>query len=245
LSHTWPKNMSQIPINVGDTIYSPLYEYGFGIDTLADSPAGSPPVCLSAVITPDAKHFELTFNKRMKDPSSAQATFILTRNHIPLSAATALSIKQNDTTTIVVDLDAPYYSSSDTGTISYNSGTLGSVDGGSLHPFAPVDAYNWSVSSTAVKEDNNLNPFVNKLHQNYPNPFNPTTEITYQLLSHGYVTLKVYDVLGREVAILVDGEKSAGIYDVSLDASHLSSGVFFYRLTIGDFSNIKKMILIK
>ena len=85
LSHTWPKSMSQIPINFGDNIYSPLYEYGFGIDTLADSPAGSPPVCLSAIITPDAKHFELTFNKRMKDPSSAQATFVLTRNQFPLA----------------------------------------------------------------------------------------------------------------------------------------------------------------
>jgi hypothetical protein len=55
----------------------------------------------------------------------------------------------------------------------------------------------------------------------------------------------VYDVLGREVAALVDGEKSAGLHTVLLDASHLSNGVYFYRLKIGDFSNVKKMILIK
>jgi hypothetical protein len=237
--------MSQIPINFGDNIYSPLYKYGFGIDTLADSPAGSSPVCLSAIITPDAKHFELTFNKRMKDPSSVQATFVLTHNHIPLSAATKLSLKQNDSTTIVVELDASYYSSSDTGTISYSYGTIGSVDGGSLQPFASMDAYNWSVLSTAVKEDKNLIPLVNKLYQNYPNPFNPSTVITYQLLTHGYATLKVYDVLGREVATLVDGEKSAGAHTVSLDASRLSSGVFLCRLMVGDFSEVKKMILIK
>ena len=245
LSHTRPKNMSQIPINFGDNIYSPLYEYGFGIDTLADSPAGSPPVCLSAIITPDAKHFELTFNKQMKDPSLEQADFILTRNHIPLAAATTLLLKQSDSTTIIIELDAPYYSSSDTGTISYGSGTIGSVDGGFLQPFAPVDAYDWSVSSTAVKGDKILIPLVNKLIQNYPNPFNSITVISYQLLSHGYTTLKVYDVLGREVATLVDGERSAGIYTVSLDASGLSSGVFLYRLKVGDFRDVKKMILVK
>jgi beta-glucosidase len=245
LSHTWPKNMSQIPINFGDNFYSPLYGYGFGIDTLADSPAGSPPVCLSAIITPDAKHFELTFNKRMKDPSAARATFVFTRNQLPLPAPISLSLKQNDSTTIIVELEAVYYSNDDLGTISYSSGTIKSADEGVLQPFTPMDAYNWIGSSVIVKEDKNLLPLVNKLDQNYPNPCNPTTVITYQLLTHGYATLKVYDVLGREVATLVDGEKSAGIHTVSLDASRLSSGVFLYRLKIGDFSDVKKMILLK
>ncbi|MGD1046445.1 MAG: glycoside hydrolase family 3 N-terminal domain-containing protein [Bacteroidota bacterium] len=245
LSHTWPKSMSQIPINFGDNIYSPLYEYGFGIDTLADSQKGSPPVCLSAIITPDAKHFELTFNKRMKDPSSAQATFVLTRNQLPLVAATTLSLKQNDSTTIIVDLDTIYYSNNDTGAIAYSSGTIKSADEGSLQPFAAMDAYNWISSSTAIKEDKNMIPLVSKLDQNHPNPFNPTTVITYQLLTHGYTTLKVYDVLGREVATLVDGERSPGAHTVSWDASHLSSAVFLYRLKIGNFNDVKKMILIK
>jgi flagellar hook assembly protein FlgD len=86
---------------------------------------------------------------------------------------------------------------------------------------------------------------VSKLDQNYPNPFNPTTVITYQLFTYGYTTLKVYDVLGREVATLVDGEKSAGVHAVSWDASHLSSGAYFYRLKVGDFSDVKKMIHMK
>jgi beta-glucosidase len=245
LSHTWPKSISQVPINFGDIVYSPLYEYGFGIDTLADSPVGSPPVGLSGIITPDAKHFELTFNKRMKDPSSEEATFILTRNKLPLVAATTLSLKQNDSTTIIVGLDTAYYSSHDLGTIAYSSGTIKSADEGSLQPFAPMDAYNWTGSSAAVKEDKNLIPLVNKLDQNYPNPFNPTTVITYQLLTHGYATLKVYDVLGREVATLVNGEKSSGVHTVSWDASRLSSGVFIYRLKIGNFNDVKKMILMK
>ena len=245
LSHTWPKSISQVPINFGDIVYSPLYEYGFGIDTLADSPVGSPPVGLSGIITPDAKHFELTFNKRMKDPSSEEATFILTRNKLPLVAATTLSLKQNDSTTIIVGLDTAYYSSHDLGTIAYSSGTIKSADEGSLQPFAPMDAYNWTGLSTVVKEEKNLIPLVNKLDQNYPNPFNPTTVITYQLLTHGYATLKVYDVLGREVATLVNGEKSSGVHTVSWDASRLSSGVFIYRLKIGNFNDVKKMILMK
>lgn len=128
LSHTWPKSMSQIPINIGDNIYSPLYEYGFGIDTF---------------------------------------------------------------------------------------------------------------------EDNNLVPLVSKLDQNFPNPFNSTTVITYQLLTHGYATLKVYDVLGREVVTLVNGEKSTGVHTVSWDASRLSSGVYVYRLKVGDFNDVKKMMFIK
>ena len=245
LSHTWPKSMSQIPINFGDNNYSPLYEYGFGIDTLADSPAGSPPVCLSAIITPDAKHFELTFNKRMKDPSSAQASFSLIQNQLPLMAATHLSLKQNDSTTIMVELDTTYYSSGDLGTIAYTSGTIKSADEGSLQPFASMDAYNWIGSSSVVKEERNLIPLLSKLDQNYPNPFNPTTVLTYQLSTYGYATLKVYDVLGREVATLVDGERSAGVHTVSWDASRLSSGVFLYRLKVGDFSDVKKMILMK
>jgi len=245
LSHTWPKSMSQIPINFGDNIYSPLYKYGSGIDTLADSRAGSPPVCLSAIITPDAKHFELTFNKRMENPSSAQAIFILTNNQLPLVPATTLSLKQNDSTTIIVEFDTTYYSRNDLGTIAYSSGTIKSADEGSLQPFAPMDAYNWIGSSTVVKNDNNLVPLENKLDQNYPNPFNPTTVITYHLLTPGYTILKVYDVLGKEVAFLVDGEKSAGVHTVSWNPSRLSSGVFIYRLKVGNFSDVKKMILMK
>ena len=83
------------------------------------------------------------------------------------------------------------------------------------------------------------------LEQNYPNPFNPSTRISYQLPVSGNVTLKVYDLLGREVATLVNEEKPAGSYEVSFDASQLSSGVYLYRLSSGSFIETKKMILMK
>jgi hypothetical protein len=83
------------------------------------------------------------------------------------------------------------------------------------------------------------------LNQNFPNPFNPSTVIEYQLPKDGYVTLKVYDILGREVRTLVDGYKTVGKYSVSFDASKLASGVYIYQLKSNNYSSIKKMILTK
>ncbi|MBM2842073.1 MAG: peptidase and subtilisin kexin sedolisin [Bacteroidetes bacterium] len=90
------------------------------------------------------------------------------------------------------------------------------------------------------------------LDQNYPNPFNPTTTITYSLpLLRGgsgwgqHVTLKVFDVFGREVASLVNEEKMPGLYEVTWDAHDFASGIYFYRLNAGSFTSVKRMLLIK
>jgi hypothetical protein len=80
---------------------------------------------------------------------------------------------------------------------------------------------------------------------NYPNPFNPTTKINYQLPKAGLVTLKVYDILGREVATLVNENQPAGSYSVPFDASKLSSGIYIYTIHANDFIQSKKMILTK
>ena len=83
------------------------------------------------------------------------------------------------------------------------------------------------------------------LSQNYPNPFNPTTAISYQLPAVSHVTLKVYNLLGQEVATLADEVKQAGFYTANWDASSFSSGVYFYRLQTGSFVQTKKLILMK
>ncbi|MEB2296458.1 MAG: T9SS type A sorting domain-containing protein, partial [Ignavibacteria bacterium] len=83
------------------------------------------------------------------------------------------------------------------------------------------------------------------LEQNYPNPFNPNTTIKFQIPKEGMVTLKVYDILGAEVAILVDEEKVAGKYEVNFDANNLASGIYIYCLNVNDFANVKKMVLLK
>lgn len=89
------------------------------------------------------------------------------------------------------------------------------------------------------------------LLQNYPNPFNPTTKINYSIKDAVMVTLKVYDILGNEVAILVNKQQMPGIYEVELNAEQvtynkqLSSGVYFYRLQAGSFVEVKKLVLLK
>jgi hypothetical protein len=83
------------------------------------------------------------------------------------------------------------------------------------------------------------------LSQNYPNPFNPVTMIKFALPKASFVTLKVYDMLGREVSVLVNGQKSAGQYIVDFDASSLTSGVYFYTLKAGTYTESKKFTLIK
>ncbi len=88
-------------------------------------------------------------------------------------------------------------------------------------------------------------PTTFELAQNYPNPFNPATTINYQLPTNALVTLKVYDVIGREVATLVNARQEAGRYTVNFNASTLASGVYFYRLQAGSFVETKKMMLVK
>jgi hypothetical protein len=101
--------------------------------------------------------------------------------------------------------------------------------------------------TTFVAVENEVSPIPKeyKLEQNYPNPFNPSTTISYQLPEAGNVSLKVFDVLGREVATLVDEYRNAGSYEIEFVASALPSGVYFYQLKAGDFVETKKMLLIK
>jgi len=83
------------------------------------------------------------------------------------------------------------------------------------------------------------------LQQNYPNPFNPITNIQFNIADIGFVTLKVYDVLGNEVATLVNEEKPSGSYKVDFDGSGLPSGIYIYRLITAKFSDSKKLMLLK
>lgn len=88
-------------------------------------------------------------------------------------------------------------------------------------------------------------PQIYRLEQNYPNPFNPSTTINYGIPKPGSVVLIVYDLLGREIGTLVNGFKAAGNYTVDFDASGLSSGIYLYKLESGEFSEVKKMVLLK
>ncbi|MCH6573930.1 MAG: T9SS type A sorting domain-containing protein, partial [Bacteroidetes bacterium] len=92
---------------------------------------------------------------------------------------------------------------------------------------------NFNDNILPVEEENNLIVDEFKLFQNYPNPFNPSTRIQYAVSSLQFVSLKVYDILGNEIAKLVNEEKQIGDYEVEFDGSELTSGIYFYRLQIG------------
>ncbi|MCX6157305.1 MAG: T9SS type A sorting domain-containing protein, partial [Ignavibacteriae bacterium] len=88
-------------------------------------------------------------------------------------------------------------------------------------------------------------PSSYSVSQNYPNPFNPTTKINFALPKSGLVSLKVYDITGKEVATLLNEVKNVGTYSVDFNAANLSSGIYFYKMSVNGYSEVKKMSLIK
>ena len=113
---------------------------------------------------------------------------------------------------------------------------------------ATSDGIIWLENLSPLKIDGNTPskvPYRFALQQNYPNPFNPTTTIEFSLPQLGFVTLKIYNILGEEVATLVSEKLMAGEYKYDWDASGLASGVYLYRMVAGDFVQVKKMILMK
>jgi hypothetical protein len=146
-----------------------------------------------------------------------------------------------------------------------NFGATWSIQTLQLNPTIPInscmlDRYNYYISGGydfasihhttnggSVGINNNLGniPYKFSLSQNYPNPFNPSTTIKYNVPSRSQIILKVYNINGKEVAELVNEVKSQGSYETKFDAGNLPSGIYYYKLISGDFSETKKMILIK
>ncbi|KAF0142115.1 MAG: hypothetical protein FD122_952 [Stygiobacter sp.] len=126
----------------------------------------------------------------------------------------------------------------------YAAGTFYSAGGVYANNIAK---YSCSGNLTSIGDDNSnyTLPQQFELSQNYPNPFNPTSTIRYNIASAGFVKISVYDILGREIRVLVNEEKSPGHYEVQFDAGNLSSGVYFYTIRTRDYSQSKKMILLK
>ena len=105
-------------------------------------------------------------------------------------------------------------------------------------------------TTTTAVENEELLPVEFVLEQNYPNPFNPSTNIKFNLAENSYVTLNIFNVLGEDIAILIDNELNDGRYEVKFDALYFNSGVYFYQLTAygnsgQKFTSVKKMVLSK
>ena len=159
-------------------------------------------------------------------------------------------------------LSQEYYSSPDSGLVGYwrlddgtgqtaadlsyygNDATLGT----SANPDASDPTWvqaNILILNVEDEINNNSFPTRFSLSQNYPNPFNPTTTIKFQIPELSFVAFRIYDVLGREIATLVDEEKPSGSYEVEFDASTLTSGIYFYQIQAGVFVETKKMVLLR
>jgi hypothetical protein len=98
---------------------------------------------------------------------------------------------------------------------------------------------------TGTENIGNEIPNSYQFEQNYPNPFNPTTNIKFNIPKSGFVKLVVYDISGKEAAVLVNEHLTAGSYNVDFEASNFSSGVYFYKIVTEGFTDVKKMVLIK
>jgi hypothetical protein len=102
-----------------------------------------------------------------------------------------------------------------------------------------------TISSVTNIEEKNTIPVGYSLHQNYPNPFNPSTTIEFSLPKSEFVELKIYNILGKEVSILVSKKLNQGNHSYKFDEQNLASGVYYYQLVAGEYREVKKMILLR
>ncbi len=119
------------------------------------------------------------------------------------------------------------------------------IRGGSDNPGGTTMMTVSSEPIISVDDNNNIIPSEFSLKQNYPNPFNPSTKIKYEVPVGSFISLKVYDLLGNEIATLVNEEKESGNYEINFDASGLSSGIYYYQLQADNFMYTKKLVLMK
>ncbi|MCU0371819.1 MAG: T9SS type A sorting domain-containing protein [Ignavibacteria bacterium] len=110
---------------------------------------------------------------------------------------------------------------------------------------AIVETANWSPTTVGIENIGTEIPDVFRLYQNYPNPFNPITNINFDIAKAGFVKIVVYDILGKEVEVLANSVLQPGKYKTDFDASKLASGVYFYRITAPEFTDIKRMVVLK
>jgi hypothetical protein len=176
----------------------------------------------------DTLHANRTYNFQLKaeDPNGDLVTFSLGANP-PSGASITLDVFK-----WIIGLDQIGNRSV---TIRVSDGTL----------FKDTTLNITITTAVGVENERNGIPQNYGLKQNYPNPFNPSTKISYQLPQADYVTLKVYNMVGKEVVTLINEEKPAGYYQVNFSSSDMPSGIYFYELKAGSYSEVRKMLLLK
>jgi hypothetical protein len=189
------------------------------------------------------------------DLISYHFSIITVKDYFEIYSPFSYKIKSNDSTFIIHNenywINRWFYSKvSDT---RIGLGNLGVTQNGYAISYTIwEDSSNGRINLFGIKRLDPLGDVNDKivannfiLYQNYPNPFNPKTNIKFELLSRDFVTLKVYDILGKEIATLVNEEKDSGEYNLTFDGTNSASGIYVYRLSVGANHYSKKMILLK
>jgi hypothetical protein len=161
-----------------------------------------------------------------------------TRNYLG-----ALDVATGNVTPWNPNPDSYVYALSTSGSNIYAGGDFSSI-AGAYHSSVAELTSSYTITGVEKKSGASL-PMIFALNQNYPNPFNPSTIISFQIPAANHVSLKVYDMLGREVTTLVDEMQTAGSHSVAFNASRYASGVYFYRLQAGSYTAAKKLVLLK
>ncbi len=243
LSHSWPAEMEDIPINFGDSPYNPLFAYGYGITDFSDSPVGSAPVFYSAVVDSNGIEINVAFNKNMVKPDSGYSDFVINQNSSNNISIDNIEVHSNDFTTLKLQLSETI-EKGDEITISYSGESVFSEDEGQLESFGPEKVYNRLNEEAGITNEENTGSTY-QVRQNYPNPFNTVTYIEFKIPEREKVSLGVYNVSGREVETLVNEELNAGNHLYKWNAAKYPSGIYFYRLKTPGFTSLGKMILLK
>lgn len=244
LSHSWPAAMEDIPINFGDEPYNPLFEYGYGITDLSDSPESSSPLFYSAAVDSIGDRIQVAFNKDMLKPDeSAHSEFAVNQNSLIDITVENIDIHPNDSTTLILSL-ADTIQEGDEITIAYSGESVFSKDGGQLEEFGPEPVYNRLDEQAGITTEENTNP-KQQLIKNSPNPFRAITHISFHLFEKEKVSLSIYNIYGQKIETLVNEELNAGEHIYRWDASNYTSGIYFYRLDTRISTSCGKMILLK
>lgn len=210
---------------------------------------------MSIAIAPNGVKWIGTSGGLVRFDDVAMTTFKTTNSTIPTNSISAVAVQSNSVIWLgtdqngIVKYDGTTFTNFNTANSSLPHNTIHfiSVDANGnkwIGTYAGLALFNES-GIVSVDEDESIVPSEYALMQNYPNPFNPSTKITYQIPRSVHVNLEIFNQLGQSISTLVNEFKASGSYEVSFNSMEIPSGVYFYRLRAGDFSETKKMLLIR
>jgi hypothetical protein len=211
-------------------------------DSVINGPLGSTELVLYAHVINTSQDSQAVFIVRTINnlPQNWTSSLCFDINCYPPTIDSAITLEPlgpGDT----IEVSVHFYPDMITAGTGYVQIQLGAINSPNVRT-----TINETATTTVTSVSNDFNQIKNfELSQNYPNPFNPATTISYSVPQRSDVSLKVYNIIGREVATLVNGEKDPGTYNVNFNGAELSSGVYFYKITAGSFSTVRKMILLK